>query len=358
MPGPVFRTKEFTGQTLTVDVVRLDTDAVVESGIALTEATNADCIYTSAAMTSAPPVTGMYAVLVKSGSDLIRTYYAYLLTTDTSGTVDLYDWPVDTMLARGVLTVPASGNWSTHSAADVWAVGTRTLTGLDEDATTIDLDATIRTAIGLATANLDTQLADIPTVSEFDARTLAAADYFDPAADTVANVTTVATTTNLTNLPAITANWLTAAGLAADAVSEIQSGLATSTALSTLATQVGTAGNGLTAVPWNAAWDAEVQSEVQDAIEANHLDHLLAQTYDPASKPGAADALLNELVESDAGVSRFTTNALEQAPAGGGGGGATAEEINDYLVTEHGDGSWQRHPSAENAVVIKVQAMP
>lgn len=83
--------------------------------------------------------------------------------------------------------------------------------------------------------------------------------------------------------------------------------------------RLGSNGAGLTTLPWNAAWDAEVQSEVQDAIEANHLDHLLAATYDPASKPGAADALLNELVESDAGVSRFTSNALEQAPSGGGG---------------------------------------
>jgi hypothetical protein len=73
----------------------------------------------------------------------------------------------------------------------------------------------------------------------------------------------------------------------------------------------------INAIAWPAAWDAEVQSEVQDAIEANHLDHLLAATYDPASKPGAADALLNELVESDAGVSRYTANALEQAPTGG-----------------------------------------
>lgn len=55
-----------------------------------------------------------------------------------------------------------------------------------------DLDAAgVRAAIGLAAANLDTQLADIPTVAEFNARTLAAADYFDPAADTVANVTAV-----------------------------------------------------------------------------------------------------------------------------------------------------------------------
>ena len=55
-----------------------------------------------------------------------------------------------------------------------------------------DLDAAdIRTAVGLASANLDTQLGDIPTVAEFEARTLVAAAYFDPSTDAVANVTTV-----------------------------------------------------------------------------------------------------------------------------------------------------------------------
>lgn len=32
-------------------------------------------------------------------------------------------------------------------------------------------------------------------------------------------------------------------------------------------TQIGTAGAGLTSIPWNAAWDAEVESEVNDAID-------------------------------------------------------------------------------------------
>jgi hypothetical protein len=71
---------------------------------------------------------------------------------------------------------------------------------------------------------------------------------------------------------------------------------------------------------------------------ALHLDHLLDQPYDPASKPGAADALLNEIVESDAGVSRFTANALEQAPSGSG---ATVEEIDAELSANHGAGSWE-----------------
>jgi len=50
------------------------------------------------------------------------------------------------------------------------------------------------------------------------------------------------------------------------------------------------------------------------SLVQNHLDHLLAADYDPSSKPGVATALLNEIVENDGGVSRFTENALEQGP--------------------------------------------
>ena len=80
----------------------------------------------------------------------------------------------------------------------------------------------------------------------------------------------IPTVTNLTNLPAITANWLTAAGTAADFGTEI--GAAVLSALGT--------GTWASAIPWNASWDAEVQSEVQDALEVNHLDHLLATAAD------------------------------------------------------------------------------
>ncbi|MCP5246165.1 MAG: hypothetical protein H6937_09530 [Burkholderiales bacterium] len=56
----------------------------------------------------------------------------------------------------------------------------------------------------------------------------------------------------------------------------------------------------------------QVNTEVDTALSDIHLDHLLAVDYDPATKPGAATALLNELVESDGGVSRLTKNALRQ----------------------------------------------
>ena len=43
---------------------------------------------------------------------------------------------------------------------------------------------------------------------------------------------------------------------------------------------IGVAGAGLTAQPWNAAWDAEVESEVNDALVALNLDHLIKVAKD------------------------------------------------------------------------------
>jgi hypothetical protein len=43
---------------------------------------------------------------------------------------------------------------------------------------------------------------------------------------------------------------------------------------------IGAAGAGLTAVPWNATWDAEVESEANDALIAQNLDHLVKVAVD------------------------------------------------------------------------------
>lgn len=83
----------------------------------------------------------------------------------------------------------------------------------------------------------------------------------------------------------------------ADAITEIQAGLATAAALATVdgivddilldtaeigpagagLTEAGGTGDQLTALPWNAAWDAEVQSEAEDALAA----------YDPPTRTEA-----------------------------------------------------------------------
>lgn len=106
----------------------------------------------------------------------------------------------------------------------------------------------------------------------------------------------------------ITTDIIDAAALKADAVTEIQTGLSTLTS-------------------------AQVNTEVDTALTDIHLDHLLAADYDPASKPGVATALFNEIMEDDAGVSRFTENALEQGPGGGSGGDATA--ANQATIIAH-----------------------
>lgn len=70
--------------------------------------------------------------------------------------------------------------------------------------------------------------------SATDLKDFADAGY-DPSTNKVQGVVLVDTATTLTNLPAITANWLTAAGTAGDFTTEIQNGLATAAALATVA---------------------------------------------------------------------------------------------------------------------------
>ena len=201
---------------------------------------------------------------------------------------------------------------------------------------------------------------------------------------------------------AMAANVMTAAAAAADLTTELQSGLATAAALSTVnsatvaiqaktdnlpsdpadqsliiagtnaiaaligtpagvslsadvaavksetasiltdTAEIGAAGAGLSAIPWNASWDAEVQSEVVDALNVYdpptnaemEARTLVAASYATASALTAVDSSLgveiaavkavtdkmDTAMELDVAVYRFTTNALEQAPSGGSGG--------------------------------------
>lgn len=76
---------------------------------------------------------------------------------------------------------------------------------------------------------------------------------------------------------------------------------------------IGVAGIGLTAVPWNAAWDAEVQSEVDDALIAKGLDHLVFASV--AGTDIADNSIIAKLVSKSATADwdSFvnTTDALE-----------------------------------------------
>jgi hypothetical protein len=52
-------------------------------------------------------------------------------------------------------------------------------------------------------------------------------------------------------------------------------------------TEAGGTGDHLTAIVWNAAWDAEVQSEVQDALDATLADSVPAD----GTRPSIAQAI-------------------------------------------------------------------
>lgn len=101
--------------------------------------------------------------------------------------------------------------------------------------------------------------------------------------------------------------------------------------------RVGANGSGLSAVPWNPSWDAEVQSEcvaALNAYDAPSISELNARTLasanyatstDLAAVDGVVDAIklvtdkLDTAMVLDGAVYQFTANALENGPSGGGG---------------------------------------
>lgn len=69
--------------------------------------------------------------------------------------------------------------------------------------------------------------------------------------------------------------------------------------------RIGANGAGLSAVPWNAAWDAEAESEALDAMISIHLDHLLA-----AAAPGGGVPINNSFwsrLHSSSATPDYTT---------------------------------------------------
>lgn len=113
--------------------------------------------------------------------------------------------------------------------------------------TAADNATAVRSELGL-TGSLDSAFGDIPTVSEFNARTIPAADYATAAQTTAIETDTQDIQTRLpaalvsgrmdASVGAMASNTLTAAALATDAVTEIQVGLATSSGVTAAFTEI------------------------------------------------------------------------------------------------------------------------
>ena len=140
----------------------------------------------------------VYDSLIK-GTDNLQTDVTQLAGAAQSLT-DLKDfadagYDPATNKVQGVVTVD-----TTTTNIDMVGTDNAALASVCTEARLAELDA----------ANLPTDIADVPTVAEFEARTIAASDYFDPVNDAVANVTLVTTTTTNTDMvsaaPTATAN--------------------------------------------------------------------------------------------------------------------------------------------------------
>lgn len=265
--------------------------------------------------------------LSKNGGDFAQTNNATGATHDENG---YYDVPLDTTdtATLGTLRVAVNESgalpvWQDFMivSANVWD----SLFGADRlqvhaaeisnDLITSDALATSAVSeiqSGLATSSaLATVQSDLDTITGSDGVTLATAQ---------ANYAPAKAGDEMDFVDAPNATAITA----------IQNGLATPTNITAgTITTVTNLTNAPTSGDLTATMKASVNAEVDAAIETYHLDHLLAATYDPASKPGAADALLNELIGNDGGVSQFTANALELAPTGGSA--PTAVEIRQEI---------------------------
>lgn len=181
-------------------------------------------------------------------SETLNDYKADVSGLATSAALATVDGNVDSILEDTNELQTNQGNWltatgfSTHSAADVWSVSTRALTdkaGFTISGTKTTLDA----------------LNDISSGDVSTACGTALYTYDPPTATEMASA--------FTEIKGAT--WSSATDTL-EHIRDKQSDIETDT--QDLQTQIGTDGAGLTNIPWNSAWDAEVQSECTDALNA------------------------------------------------------------------------------------------
>lgn len=235
-------------------------------------------------------------------------------------------------LAANVITAAATASdFGTEIGTAVWATTTRILTAGTNIALAkgtgvtgfTDIDAAgVRTAVGLASANLDTQLAALPTDADVSAAvwnastasygtagtygllietnldaaiTSRMATYTQPTGflaatfptGTIANTTnitagTITTATNVTTVNGLAADTITSTALAASAVTEIQSGLSTLDAAG-VRTAIGLA---------SANLDTQLGA-IPTAIE--NADELLTRDWTSVSVAGTTRCVLTAL---------------------------------------------------------------
>lgn len=225
--------------------------------------------------------TNLGSTLLVNGST--QGYAQPALVTDMAGSTDtatVATWPVTpsgTITYYQFGTAPSSGGGGA-SAADVWSYGTRSLTILDEDSTTIDLNASY--VGGVTTFDEDSTTIDI-------------------------NATTIGTVTTASSVSALAANSITAAATATDFSTEVNTGMATQASVddlptnSELATALGTADDAVLArLP-----SALVSGRIDASVGAMASNTLTAAATASDFDTEVATAIRDTVVEDQGAIS-------------------------------------------------------
>lgn len=140
-------------------------------------------------------------------------------------------------------------------------------------------------------------------------------------------------------------------------------------------TEAGGTGDHLTAVPWNAAWDAEVQSEVADGLVDIGLDHLINSALPTSwAVDVASGSVFDQIADDGTAAYDRTTDSLQAVrdhvgdgtnltEAGGTGdhltaAGLSAAQVNaevvDALATDTYAEPGQGAPAATTTLAAKI----
>lgn len=264
-----------TGLTLTADLYPLGSDTITgAAALSLTERTNGKGIYRT---TTTAAITGWHRALIKNGSDVIAIYDIYM--DDTTAEHYCYDHEhrdLDVILSTR----------SSHAAADIWSVGTRLLTAGTNIVLAKGVGVTGFTdlsAAQVANAVWDELKASHTVADSFG-------DYLDD--EITSRMATFTLPTNFSSLGINASGHISRVTLVDTLTTYTGDTPQTGDAFA----RIGANGAGLSAVPWNASWDAEVQSEVDDALRALFLDKLVSVsgTADSGSTTTMVDAARTE----------------------------------------------------------------
>ncbi len=202
-----------------------------------------------------------------------------------------------------------------------------------------------RSALGLASANLDTQLTTLPNLDT----TVSSRSTFNPATDTVANVTLVDTTTNLTNPPDVP----TTAEIATAVANELEPALTNldNDILSRLASVDYT-------VPPTAQQNAEAV-EVQLALPLGNMDVAVStrSTFNPATDTVANVTLVDTTTNLTNPPVVPTTSEIATAVADTLD--PTLTQIDNDVLSRLATVNYTTPPTAEqNAEAVRVELSP